>query len=224
MRTLAEPAVLKSAVLAAGLMSIACYPRLVIADELRYPVWYLEAVLFLGGIVLWAFTFAWYPKYTSRPLFTLHAGWQLWTLATIAGIGGAVLLHYFIDPALQAARPSEFPPNLLDWIARVLFSLSFTQLLLIFSPFAWLLRLFQRATPSMVLTVLFGLAVLAVKNHRGPPMPPGLLTGLIIFRVTASWLSTILLLRGGVVPVWWCALILQSRHLFELSAGLKAQS
>jgi len=216
MRTLAEPAVLKSAVFAAGLMSIACYPRLAIAVELRYPVWYLEALLFLGGIVLWAFTFAWYPKYTNRPLFTLRAGWRLWTLATIAGIGGAVLLHYFIDPALQATTPSEFPPTLLDWIARVLFSLSFTQLLLIFSPFAWLLRLFQRATPAVVLTVLFGLAVLAIKNQRGPPMPGGLLMGLIIFRVAASWLSSFLFLRGGVVPVWWCALILQSRHLFEL--------
>ena len=224
MRTLAEPTILKSAVCAAGLMAFACYPRLATAVELRYPVWYLEALLFLGGIVLWAFTFAWYPKYTSRPLFTLRAGWRLWTLATIAGIGGAVLLHYLIDPALQAATPSEFPPTLLDWVARVLFSLTFTQLLLIFSPFAWLLRLFQRTKPAVVLTVFFGLAVLAVKNHRGPPMPVGLLKGLIIFRVTASWLLTFLFLRGGVAPVWWCNLILQSRHLFELSVGLEHEN
>jgi len=41
MRSLAEPAVLKSAAFAAGLMSVACYPRLAMAVELRYPVWYL---------------------------------------------------------------------------------------------------------------------------------------------------------------------------------------
>jgi hypothetical protein len=217
MRTLAEPAVLKSSALAAGLMSVACYPRLATAAELRYPVWYLEALLFLGGMVLWAFAFAWYPKYTGRPLFTLRSGWRLWTLATVAGIGGAVLLHYLVDPALRARTPSEFPPTLLDWVSRVLFSLTFTQLLLIFAPFAWLLRLFQRTTPAVVLTVLFGLAVLAARNQGGPPMPAGLLTGLIIVRVTAGLLSVFLFLRGGVLLVWWCALILQSRHLFELS-------
>ena len=218
MRTLAEPAVVKSAASTAGLMSIACYPRLVTAAELRYPVWYLEALLFLGGIVLWAFAFAWYPKYTSRPLFTMRAGWRLWSLATIAGIVGGVLLHYLVDPVLRVRTPSEFPPSLHDWLARVLFSLTFTQLLLIFSPFAWLLRLFQRTTPAVVLTALFGLLVLAVKNRHGPPMPFGLLAGLSIFRVTASLLSTFLFLRGGVVPVCWCTLILQSRHLFELTA------
>jgi len=219
MRTLAEPAVLKSSALAAALMAIACYPRLATAVELRYPIWYLEALLFLGGIVLWAFAFAWYPKYTNRPLFVLRAGWRLWTLATVAGIGGAVLLHYLIDPALRARTPSEFPSTILDWVARVLFSLAFTQLLLIFSPFAWLLRLFQRTTPAVVLTVLFGLVVLAAKNRGGPPMPAGLLTGLIVFRVTASSLSTYLFLRAGVVPVCWCTLMLQTRHLFELTGA-----
>jgi hypothetical protein len=219
MRTLAEPAVLKAAALAAGLMCLACYPRLATALDLRYPVWYLEALLFLGGIVLWAFTFGWYPKYTGRPLFILRAALWLWTLATVAGIGGAVLLHYFVDPALQARTPSEFPPSLVDWIARLLFNLTFTQLLLIFSPFCWLLRLFQRTVPALTMTVLFGLMVLAVKNYRGPPMPSGLLIGLILFRAASSLGSTILFLRGGVLPVWWCGLILQSRHLFELTRG-----
>src|SRR5689334_24616018 len=99
MRTLAEPAVIKSSAVAAGLTAIACYPRLVTAIELRYPIWYLEALLFLGGMVLWAFAFAWFPKYTNRPLFTLRVGWRLWALATVAGIGGTLALQYLIDPA-----------------------------------------------------------------------------------------------------------------------------
>src|SRR5262249_54732309 len=160
--TLTQPAVLKSSALAAALMSLACLPRLSMAAELRYPIWYLEALLFLGGIVLWAFVFAWYPKYTNRPLFTLRVGWLLWSFATIAGIGGAILLHYLIDAALQGRTPSEFPPTFVDWLARVLFGLSFTQLLLIFSPFSWLLRLFKRPIPALVLTVIFGLVVLVV--------------------------------------------------------------
>jgi hypothetical protein len=219
MRSLAEPAVLKSAAFAAGLMSVACYPRLAMAVELRYPVWYLESVLCLGGMVLWAFTFAWYPRYTRQPLFRLQAAWRLWTVATLIGIGGAVLVHHLIDPALQTRSPSEFPSNLYDWVARVLFNLAFTQLLLVFAPFAWLLRLFQRTAPAIAMTVLFGLAILVVKNYRDSPMSPGLLGGLIIFRVAASIVSSLLFLRGGVIPVWWCALILQSRHLFEMKLG-----
>src|SRR5262249_12173414 len=152
--------------------------------------------LFLGGIVLWAFVFAWYPKYTNRPLFTLRVGWLLWSFATIAGIGGAILLHYLIDAALQGRTPSEFPPTFVDWLARGLFGLSFTQLLLIFSPFSWLLRLFKRPIPALVLTVIFGLVVLVVKNRDGSPMPPGLMTGLLVFRFTASLVSTYLFWRG----------------------------
>ena len=199
-------------------MTIACYPRLATAAERHYPVWYLEALLFLGGTVLWAFVFGWYPKYTNRPLFTLRAGWRPWTLATGAGIGGALLLRYLLDPLLRAHTPSDYSPTLLHWVARVLFSLTFTQLLLIFSPFAWLLRLFRRTTTAVVLTAIFGLLVLAVKNRGGPPMPAELMAGLIVFRVTSSLLSAYLFLRGGVVLVWWHAVVLQSRHLFELAA------
>jgi hypothetical protein len=216
MRTLAQPEVIKSCAVAAALTSIACYPRMATALELRYPIWYLEALLFLGGMVLWAFAFAWYPKYTNRPLLTLRVGWRLGGLATVAGIGGSLVLQYLIDPALRARTPSEFPLTFLDWAARVLFSLAFTQLMLIFSPFCWLLRLFQRTTPAVVLTVVFGLAVLALRNRGSLPMPAELLVGLILFRVTASLLSIYLFLRGGVVPVWCFALMLQSRHLFRL--------
>ena len=217
MRKLAEPLVLKSSFCAAALMSIACYPRLATAAEAHYPIWYLEALLFLGGTVLWAFVFAWYPQYTNRHLFTLRFGWRLWTLATGAGIAGALLLHFLMDPVLRAHRPSEFSPNILDWLARVLFSLGFTQLLLIFSPFAWLLRLFERGTTAVVLTMIFGLLVLVAKNRGGTLMPSELVGGLVIFRVSSSLLSTYLFWRGGVVLVWWHALILQSRHLLEFT-------
>lgn len=220
MRRLADPSVLKSSAIAAGVTSLACCPRLLAAGERRYPLWYLEALLFLGGMVLWAFVFAWYPKYIGRPVFTARAGPRLWLLATGAGLIGGFLMHQLVDPGIRAQAPNDFSPTLWDWMTRVLFNLTFTQLLLIFSPFAWTLRLFQNTTAAVVLTVLFGLLVLAVKNQGGAPMPGGLLTGLIVFRVTSSLLSTYLFLRGGAVLVWWHALVLQSRHLFELHAWL----
>lgn len=219
MRALAEPEVLKSSAIAAALTAIACYPRLMLARQLPQPTWYLESLLFLGGMVLWAFVFAWYPKYLQRPLFTLRAGWPAWVLASAAGIGGGLLLHFLVDPALRARTPSEFPVTLRHWLAMAMFNLSFTQLLLVFAPFAWLMRLFQRKATAVALTVMFGLFVLAVKNRGGPPMPPGLLAGLVIFRLIAGLLSTYLFLRGGVVLVWWCSLLLQSRHLLESGGG-----
>ena len=224
MRALAQPEVIKSSAVAAALTAVVCYPRLATAAELRYPIWYLEALLFLGGMVLWAFAFAWFPRYTHRPLFTLRVGWRVWALATLAGISGTLVLQFLIDPALRARTPSEFPLTLLDWVARVLFSLAFTQLMLIFSPFSWLLRLFQRTTPAMVLTMLFGLSVLAMRNRGSFPMPAELLAGLVLFRVTASLMSIYLFLHGGVLPVWWFALMLQARHVFELASASHAES
>jgi hypothetical protein len=215
MRALAEPKVLKSSAIAAALTSIACYPRLLLTPQLPHPVWYLESLLFLGGIVLWAFVFAWYPNYMQRPLFTVRVGWATWVMASVAGVGGGLLLHFLLDPALRARTPSEFPVTVRHWLAMALFNLSFTPLLLIFAPFSWLLRLIQRKAAAIALTVLFGLFVLAVKNRGGSPMPSGLFAGLVIFRVAAGLLSTYLFLRGGVVLVWWFTLLLQGRNLLE---------
>jgi hypothetical protein len=220
MRRLANPAVLKSSAVAAVVTSLACCPRLATAVERRYPLWYLEALLFLGGFVLWAFVFAWYPKYVGRPVFTVRADWRLWLLATGAGIAGGFLLHFFVDPGVRAQTPADFSPTLWHWAMRALFNLTFTQLLLIFAPFAWTLRLFQNTTAAVVLTVFFGLLVLAVKNQGGAPMPSGLLTSLLVSRTISSWFSVYLFLRGGVGLVWWHALVLQSRHLFEIDAWM----
>jgi hypothetical protein len=55
--------------IAAAISALVCYPRLSLWANRVYPLWYLEAVLLLGGTVLWAFVFAWHTKYTGRPVF-----------------------------------------------------------------------------------------------------------------------------------------------------------
>jgi hypothetical protein len=219
-RALGQPEVIKSAAVAALCTSVACYPRLLQAPQLRYPTWYLEALVFLGGTVLWAFVFAWHTKYSHRPIFMLKIAPGPWTLATLAGIVTAVLLRFFLDPSLRLRTPEDYPADVQQWVATMLFSLGFTQLFLVFATFAWLLRLFQRVEPAMVLTVLFGLFVFAVKNRAAPvPIPPLMLVGLLVFRVVAGFLSVYLFLRGGVLLVWWWALLIHSRHLFHLVLG-----
>lgn len=216
MRDLGKPEVLKSATLAAVAMALVCYPRLATATNLHYTTWYLESLLFLGGIVLWAFVFAWHTKYSGTPVFTLNIGlWPL-VLATVSGVLAAVLLLRG-DPTLRARTPADYPTNFQQWVAMTLFSLAFTQLFLVFAPFAWLMRLFRRKETAWLMTVLFGLFVLGVKN-RAPaaPMPPMLFLGLLIFRIVAGFLSVYFFLRGGVLLVWWWTLLLQSRHLFTL--------
>jgi hypothetical protein len=215
-RDLGKPEVLRAAVLAALATAVVCYPRLATATNLHYTTWYLESLLFLGGIVLWAFVFAWHTRYSGRPVFTLKIG--LWPLAvaTTTGILAAALLLRG-DPALRARTPTDYPTNFPQWVAMTLFSLAFTQLFLVFAPFAWLIRLFRRKETAWLMTVLFGLFVLGVKN-RAPatPMPPMLFLGLLLFRILAGFLSVYFFLRGGVLLVWWWTLLLQSRHLFTL--------
>src|SRR5215831_20637325 len=105
MRQLARAVVLKSATMAAAISSVLCLPRVWLWPGRKYPVWYLEALLFLGGTVLWGFVFAWHTKYTSRPVFRLKIEPGLLAGATTIGLCAAILLTLVVDPALRAAAP-----------------------------------------------------------------------------------------------------------------------
>lgn len=220
MRALAQPEVLKSAALASLATALACYPRLGNAPQLRYPLWYLLSLIFLGGIVLWAFVFAWHRRYSGRPLSAARFNLLLWAAMTFLGIGTALALVKYVDPTLRLRSPQDYPVSFEQWLQMALFNLTFTQLFLVFSPFAWLLRLFRSVRVAAVLTVLFGLLVMALKN-RSPsvPMPPLLLLELVVFRIFSGAISIFMLLRGGMPLVWWWALLLQSRHLVVLLAA-----
>src|SRR5437667_7902195 len=128
MRALAQPGVLKAAITAALISALACYPRLALWTDRVYPLWYLEALLLLGGIVLWGFVFAWHTKYTGRPVFTLKPPAFPLGLATFCGLAAALLLHFWIDPILKTRSPNEYPANGQEWVAMTLFNLVFTQL------------------------------------------------------------------------------------------------
>jgi hypothetical protein len=217
MRRLAQPAVLRSATVAASLGALACYPRLVLAPELAYPIWYLEALLFLGGIVLWAFVFAWHAAYSQRPVFSLDMGAAPVMASTASGLAAAAIMHLGFDPLFRSQLPNDYPDSLTHWMAMTLFSLAFTQLFLVFAPFAWLIRLVRASKLAALLTVLFGVFVMAVRAHSAPaPAPMWLLIDLLLVRLAVGGLSLYFYLRGGVLLVWWWVLLLQSRHLWRL--------
>lgn len=216
MRSLAKTEVMKSAAIAALAGSLVCYPRLALWPNRSYPIWYLEAILLLGGFVLWAFVFAWHTKYTNRPVFTLKLEMTPCLLATVAGILMASMLHLFVDPAFRVRTPEDYPANLEQWIAMTLFSLGFTQLLLVFAPYDWSVRLFKRRWIAILVTVLFAVFVLVVKTRSSPtPIAPSLFYVLIIVRAGISLLSVWFYSRYGVIPVWWWGFLLQTRHLFD---------
>src|SRR5438067_13802472 len=122
MRALAQPEVLRSAALMASVSAVLCLPRLLLWSTRKFPLWYLEAVLLLGGTVLWAFVFAWHTKYTGRPVFNLKLEPVPLLIATLCGIAVAMLLHFFVDPRLRLRNPEEYPANLQQWFAITLFS------------------------------------------------------------------------------------------------------
>jgi hypothetical protein len=217
-RDLAQPETLKSAVLAAALTSIACYPRLLLWTKRAHPLWYLEATIFLGAIVLWAFVFAWHSKYCKRPVFTLKLRGATVAAATLAGVLGALALHFFLDPALRLRTPEDYPSNLREWMAITLFTLGFSQLFLLFAPFAWLLRLLRNRRAAAVLTVLFGVFVLVIKTSSSPqPYPAALFAALLLARILSGCLGVYFYLRGGVLLVWWLGLLIEARHLISIA-------
>ena len=173
------------------------------------------AVVVLGGIVLWGFVFAWQTPYTQRPVFTLKVGARPLILATGAGLATALFWHFAIDPWLRVKVPEDYPTTMEQWLAMTLFSLGLKQLFVVFAPFAWVIRLFGRKEPAFILTVVFGLTVVVLREHRSPsPMlAEALFFVLLAIRGATQTLSVYLYLRGGVLLVWWWELLLQSRHL-----------
>jgi len=216
-RSLAQPEVLKAAGAAAMLSALACFPRLFLWLNRPYALWYLEAVLFLCGVVLWAFVFGWHTKYTGRPVFTLKVGLGPFLGATLAGVAFAILFHFQLDPALRLKTPEDYPTTVEQWLAQTLFSLAFGQLYLVFAAFDWFVRLFQSRWMAAILTVLFGVFVLLIKSHASPsPLPTSLLFTLLAARVALGAFSVYFYLRGGVLLAWWGGLLIQCRHGWQL--------
>jgi hypothetical protein len=215
MRALARPEVLQKAALASFICAVACYPRLALWPNRIYPIWYLEAVLLLGGTVLWALVFAWHQAYTGRPVFTLRIEAIPFALATALGLVPALLLHLVVDPIFRSRTPKDYPANTEEWMAMTLFTLCFTQLFLVFAPFAWAIRLLQRKWAAVLFTIIFGAFVLLVKNQRSPaPLPGSLLLELMGVRLVIGGLSVYFYLRGGILLAWWWMVLIQGRLLF----------
>lgn len=218
MRSLFQPRVLKLAVNAALITALVCYPRLALwpEQERRLPIWFLETAIFLTTSVLWGFVFAWHTKYTRLPVFTLKLNRKLLAGATVAGLLAAFLWHTFIDPRLRTIIPQDYPTTFWAWLAGVLFTLSLSQLFLVFAPFAWLVRIFQNRTVATALTMLLGVLVLVLKARSVTvPTPADLLATLLVFRIAIGIVAVLLYLRGGVLLVWWCALLIEARHWLD---------
>ena len=214
MRRLAQPDVVKSAAIAASLIALLCLPRMLLWEKRPFPVWYLEATLFLGGFVLWAFVFAWHTEYTRRPVFTIKIKPALLAWATLVGGLTALGLHFFLDPSLRISTPEDYPADFKRWIAATLFGLTFTELFLVFAPFAWLMRLFRNERVAIVLTIIFGIVVLAIKTNASPvPLPANLFSALLALRIVQGFFAIWFYLRGGILLVWWIGFLIDARHL-----------
>jgi hypothetical protein len=159
MRRLAQPQVVTTAAIAAAASALLCLPRMVQWGKRPFALWYVEATIFLGGFVLWAFVFAWHTEYTRRPVFTLKIKPSIFTAATFVGILCALGLHFSLDPAMRRISPEEYPVDLNGWLATALFGLAFTDLFLIFAPYAWLVRLIRNERVAAGLTIALGVGV-----------------------------------------------------------------
>ena len=218
MQSLVKSEVVKSAAVAALVGALACYPRVAQWPRPAYPIWYLEAVLVLGGFVLWAFVFAWHTKYSHRPVFTFPSELKSWAVVSATAIFGAVLLHHLVDPVFRARTPEDYPLTLAEWSGMTLFTLAFNQLFLVFAPFAWALRLCRRSWAAILFTVLFGVFVAGLKTRSSSePVTNSLLCLVLVVRCAVSFLSVWFYSRHGIVLTWWWGFLLQARHLFDLA-------
>jgi len=219
-RDFVQPRILKLAGIAALASALACYPRLSLWLNRPAPLWYLETAIFFCSIVLWGFVFAWHTRYTHRPVFLFGIEPGPWVAVTLIGLVAALLFHLFLDPSLRPKLPEEYPADLKQWIAWLLFSLAFNQLFLLFAPFAWSMRLFKKRWAAASLTVLFGIFVQALKMQSSPvPISPALLAMFMAGRIVMGFLAVWFYLRGGVMLIWWWTLLFDARNLLNLAGN-----
>jgi hypothetical protein len=216
MRKLAQPQVVTAAAVAAALSAALSLPRMLLWSKRTFPVWYLETTVFLGGFVLWAFVFAWHTEYTRRPVFTFKIRPSILVSATLVGVAAALGLHFFLDRSFRQISPEDYPADFPHWVASTLFALAFTQLFLLYAPFAWLMRLFRNEQAATALTIVLSVTVLLLKTHSSPTPPPfSMFLELLVLRVVLVFFAIWFYLRGGILLVSWLGLLLEARHLFD---------
>jgi hypothetical protein len=217
MRRLAQPEVVTSAAVAAAFSAIFSLPRMILWEARKMPVWYLDATVFFGGFVLWAFVFAWHTAYTGRPVFTKKIKPPVIVAATLGGVFLALSFHFFLDPTMRRVSPEDFPPDFVNWVAATLFSLAFMQLFLIYAPFAWVMRLARNEQVATWMTVALGVVVLIMKLRASSvSVPPLLIAELLLLRIVGAFLGVWFYLRGGIFIVWWLELLVEARHLLDI--------
>jgi hypothetical protein len=214
MRRLAQPSVVTAAAIAAAASAVASLPGILLWDKRPFPVWFPEMAIFFCGFVLWAFVFAWHTEYTRRPIFIFRIKPLLFAGATIAGLIGALAIHWLLDPALRMRNPQQYPIDIPHWAAQTLFTLSFLQLFLLFAPFAWAMRLFRNEKVATWVTVGFSVLVLALKTNASPTsLPVSLILALVVLRMASGFFGVWFYLRGGMFLVWWLTFLIEARNL-----------
>ncbi len=218
MRSLAEPAVLLRAALAATLTTAACYPRLDNWGHKTDSVWFLMAVVGWAAFVMWAAVFAWHQRHGGLEVFPKRIPVNLWLVTLVLGAGGAIISFYCGDPVLRKLAPTDFPRNPAQWMEHVLFSLAMEQLFLCFAAFAFFVRLLPSVLAAGAGVVVFGLLVFALKLESvSAAVSWDVMLGMVLFRALHGAVTVWLYVRGGVLLVWLFALLLLSRHWFAFS-------
>ena len=95
-------------------------------------------------------------------------------MATLGAVAVAVLLSFLLDPQLRRITPGDYPVDGHAWLGMSLFALGFVPLFLCFAPYAFFIRLSRKQDAALVLTVLFGVFILALKlSSAKTPTPMG---------------------------------------------------
>lgn len=201
----------------AGLLTLlACVPALATTPGRPYPLLFEMPVFFFCVSMLWAFVFAWHFQYTARPVFLAPFKPRFWLEATAYALVAGVLEYRFLDPALHRLMPGEYPANITSWLDMAAFQVLFVSLFVCFAPYAFFMRLLQRPTAAMCLTVLCGVFIAYARLSTVPTLPAlPVAAAILLTRVVSGFFAVYFYLNGGALLVWWIGLLLQLRLLLE---------
>jgi len=164
--------------------------------------------------ILWSFVFAWHTRYADSPVFAVKPQRRYWCAATLCGIAGTMILHWFIDPVLRPVAIEDYPTSPISLAAMTLFTLSFDQLFVCFAPFAFLMRPFRNRNVATGLTVLFGMFLLYIHARLwNAQFSMPFVFELFAWRAASGFVAVYFFLRGGAMLTLWWAFLPQLRHI-----------
>jgi len=186
MRRLMQRGVVKRAVPAAAILSVACVPYLHASSPDPALFGLRVACLFPVSVMLFQMTFAWTPLAAGRSYVTRKARLKAAVVPALATLAFAVYAMLFLDRSLAAVWPQYYPDSARSLFIELPWTAGFQVLAFVTTVYAFAVRFLPRPWFGILAVVLARQALLWMQLSG--KLPPSAMVHIDVFAGAVAWL------------------------------------